>query len=295
MLDADLYEREDFLGFYIKALLSDRTSIFYSELPFIDDWESNPHSGRLAQYFLRDARVAERLAIWKPFGEFSLDYLDALFRDPALDAHNLDIGSYYEEGRWKCPVYGSLRFFEAMVSAALRQGIQWHMWLFYVSYIVERISRNLAPRGRAVDLTQEWPTPYHHLLYEAFRILSGWIKEAEECPPDQGNVKLAGDGRDHETGNIPKSAAVALVEALRHVLLADSVDVRFRAYLLDVVLHAYFEMGRIPTMQPLQVVMRDLIVEGGSYASDYRYYQRLEEALGRVVGFRISGQASTTC
>ncbi|MFI5398899.1 MAG: hypothetical protein ACHQ9S_25495 [Candidatus Binatia bacterium] len=289
ILNHEFSEREDFLTLYIRALLRDKTSIIYDEIRHNQNLAKGRRyeiveENRLIHYFLADARVAERMAVWKPFGDFTLGYLDHQFRNSQADPYNLALGTYYEAGRWECPIHATVWFFEAMVSEALYQGIEWHMWLYYLPPVVERIVRNLSPDFRTVEIWREWPTAYHYLLYAIFDVFSGWIESAADLPPTQENVALRNEMIDHENGNIPKSAILALGICLRSVMLADAIDERFRAYLLDVVLRAYFDLLKKPTMQPFCRILRDVIVQGGfsGHRNDREYSANVRAALEMV-------------
>jgi hypothetical protein len=215
VLDHKFWEGEEFLNLYIRALLRDKRSILYHEIKHNQNLAKGrryriEEQNRLIHYFLIDARVAERVTVWKPFGDFALEYLDEQFRRKDTDPYNMALGTYYEDGRWECPLRITIWFFEAMVLEALYQGITWHLWLYYFPPIVERILRNLAPDHRAVELWREWPTPYHCLLYSIFDTLGGWIEAAADLPPEQENIVLENELIDHENDNIPKSAIIAL-------------------------------------------------------------------------------------
>jgi hypothetical protein len=67
-------------------------------------------------------------------------------------------------------------------------------------------------------------------------------------------------------------------------MLADSVDERFRAYLLGVVLRDYFDLLKKSTMQPFCRVLRNAIVQGGfsGYKTDREYAVNLRAALDKI-------------
>ncbi len=282
-------EGEEFLNLYIRALLRDKRSILYHEIKHNQNLAGGrryriEEQNRLIHYFLSDARVAKRVTVWKPFGDFALEYLDEQFRRKDADPYNVALGTSYEDGRWECPLRATIWFFETMVQEALYQGITWHMWLYYFPLIVKRILRNLSPDSRTVELWREWPTPYHHLLYLIFDTLGGWIKAAADLPPEQENIVLENELIEHENDNIPKSAILALGDCLRDVMLADSVDERFQVYLLRVVLRNYFDLLKKSTMQPFCRVLGNALVQGGfsGYETDRKYAVNLRAALDKI-------------
>ena len=283
-------ERDDFLNMYIRALLKDKHSILYHELRNNQNLASGRRyviddRNKLVSYLLRDVRIAESLAIWKPFGDFALEYLDSLHQSEGTDPYNLDIGTYVDEGKGKCPLYFVLWFFDAMILEALYQGIKWHMWLYYFPSITDRILRNLDPDPRTCDMSNEWPTPYHFLLYHIFGTLGGWIESAADQPEGQENVAVEAEDISRDNGSIPKSAVIALGDCLRSIMVNDKVHREFRSLLLSVVLRRYFDLWKNPRMHGLARVFLESMVKGGSEferADDLKYILNFEESLQHV-------------
>lgn len=280
ILTNEFFERDDFLELYIRQILSYRSSVVYFEIQnnqnvssfhryTIDD------RNRFLSFFLRDANVANKLGIFKPFGDYALDHLDLLARDPSTDSYNGPIGNFDEQDRWRCPIHTVIRFFDIMVPEALFQGIEWHMWLYYFPLITDRVIRNLAPRP-SLDHTKEWLTPYHYLLYQLISTLCDWIKATAKVPADQPNVALKGVGLDHENGNIPKSTIMALGQSLYHILCSDSVDAKSKAYLLDIVLRCLRDMSEDPNVERFSPVLQLSVLRGGGLRGrELRYLQQL--------------------
>jgi hypothetical protein len=119
-----------------------------------------------------------------------------------------------------------------MVSEALFQNIGWHMWLYYLPPLADRMERNLQP-GASVDMQREWPTPYHYLLYSLAGLLIEWIGDTRFVPEGQENIVLESTAFWHENENIPKSSILALSEVLGTILMSQKVGLKFQAYILD--------------------------------------------------------------
>lgn len=291
VLSHEFFEREDFLELYIRHLLTSRSSILYFEIRNNQNVSSFhrydiDERNRFIAFFLKDARVAERLAIYKPFGDFAVDYLATLGTDPANDTYSGPLGNYHEEDRWRCPIHTTIRFFDLMIPEALFQGIQWHMWLYYFSEFGDRIISNLAPKPN-VDFTIEWPTPYHCLVYEIVSALRHWIMAVKGVDANQPNVVLKSEQLNHENGNIPKSAILALGQVMRSVMESDSLDTKFKAYLLDIALRALRDLAVDAKTKPLSVVLQKSILQGGyGYRSNSGFYLReLRAAFMRLDSF----------
>jgi hypothetical protein len=273
LLRYEFREREEFLQLYVRSLLAYRFSILFFEIRNNQNVSSGHRytiddRNRFITFFLKDAKVAETLGIWKPFGDYAIDYLDILARDPANDSYNGPLDNYHEESRWHCPIHTTLRFFDIMIPEALHQGIQWHMWLFYLPHIASKIIRNLSPQSN-VELDREWPTPYHCLLYEIVSALGDWIEAVEDVPIDQPNVKLNNNRVDHENGNIPKSAILAMGQVLHYVIKSDSLDMKFRSYLLEIALCSVRDLSRADNTRPFgDLLQRSILLGGHPFRSD---------------------------
>lgn len=267
LLSYDCYEREDFLELYIRYLLTYKSSVLYYEIRNNQNCSSLhrydiDEQNRFIAFFLKDVRTANRLTIYKPFGDFGIYYLDSLVKDPSNDTYNDPLENYHEEDRWRCPLHATLRFFDIMIPEALFQRIEWHMNLYYFSHFADRIVRNLAPKSK-VDLNRECPTPYHYLLYDIVSTLTHWVTAVKGVPPDQPNVVLDNDRVDYENGNIPKSAILALGQVLHSVMESNSLDTRFKAYLLGIALRSLRDLAIEAKTKPFSVVLQKSILQGG--------------------------------
>jgi hypothetical protein len=155
-----------------------------------------------------------------------------------------------------------------MVSAALWQGVEWHMWLYYYPAFAEAIVRNYQLNSdRLVNENAEWPTKYSFLLYEIVANLRSWIRELENMPLDQSNVRLKSEKADHENGNIPKSAILALGQVLKFTTLSDKLPISFRNSLIKIALALYFDLSKKAELRPYANVLAKSLVNGGTYVS----------------------------
>ena len=156
------FDQQEFLSDYVTALMANPASVFYLEIEKSQNLAyAFPESNPFLHNLVRDAKVAQDLEIWRPVGEFALRELDRLAEDPAADRYNQAAREFEEREAWRSPICATIRFFDIMVRAALLQGIEWHMWLYYFPPIVERMVRNYAPSGPLVDLDLTDPTPYN--------------------------------------------------------------------------------------------------------------------------------------
>jgi hypothetical protein len=126
-----------------------------------------------------------------------------------------------------------------MLSAALHQNVQWHMWVYDFRRFTEMLLAAHDPKAPTVDPVAEWPTIGHYLIYEMFSAMHRWIQDANDLPSSQANIKLNNKRFDHENGNIPKSTIMTMVLCFKDVIIAHNISDKFKRYLLDIVLATY--------------------------------------------------------
>jgi len=90
----------------------------------------------------------EQFRLYKPIRDFVERHLDELQQHPEQDFYNRKPGNVYDEERDRWSVYMGIRFFDIMITQALYQGIEWHMWLYYFPPFVERMVRNYQSTGQ---------------------------------------------------------------------------------------------------------------------------------------------------
>lgn len=292
VLDSGIRNPWDFLEIYMESLLEDPTSVLYFEIRENQNlrgagrrFELNP-SNRLICYFLEDPRVAKELRVYKPLGDYALAYLDRR-RRLDRDSYNEPLDLYHEVGRWKCPIHTVVKFFHIMIPEALHRGITWHMWVFYMPYIVERILKNLSPTP-AVDLTREWPTPYHCLLYEITSAVCSWIECTTEVPEDQENVVMDNEEATHNNENIPKSCILVLGDIMRYVVESDRLDPGFKTYLFESTLYTVRALERAEGHDGLRRVLVKSLAKGGFRTGEGRLYQENLLNLWATVDFGLA-------
>lgn len=266
---SDRFLRRDFFELYVEELMSSRTSVFYTELA-----DNRNNRGRFLTFLFADAMIAYKLEVYRPVGEFVLRELDHLTRRPEDDPYNRAYSGDRSHSS-DLPLSSAIKFFGVMVSDALRQGIEWHMWLYYVTYITKSILRNYKPfDDPLVRLDAEFPIWYSYFLYQIFSSLSSWILAVSELPETQRNIQLHSTRVDHENNNIPKSAILALGDCVHQVLLSAKLNEELLETLMSVVFGIYFDLRRSATSGQYAEALRNSIVSGGfARASDDRDYK----------------------
>lgn len=261
LIDTDVYEIDDFADIYIRELLLNKHSVLYFELRSNQNVGSHhdyhiPKSNKILSYLLCDAKVAEKLGVWKPFGELFLERLDEIAVSQQADPYNRPMGAFGENEKWEDQLFVTIFFFDVMVSKALTQNVQWHMWMYYFPYFVERIIRNYPIDLNQTDTQSEFPTRYAFLLYEIIYTLTSWLRMVDALPPNQENILMTKSVDENENGNIPKSAVFVLTECVKKILLEEKFPEQFQKSIADIALSAYFELCKKQNTESLAGVMR---------------------------------------
>ncbi|MEI9977677.1 MAG: hypothetical protein WDN23_01525 [Edaphobacter sp.] len=269
--------RNEFIQSYLWKLMEEPSSIFYTELRNNQNMRSGgryylPESNRLLYFFLSDAGVAKENSAYKPVGDYVLMLLDELGQSPDSDPYNRDLGYFREHDEWKSPIYAAIRFFDIMVEEALHQNIEWHMWLYYMPPIVEKMARNYRINDPFSDPNNEWPNRYSYLISEIFSSLRRWVTDASEVPKAQANVVLKRVDCQHENGNIPKSSLRALCECLFYALTAEELGDRQTRSLTDGVFELFFELRVTDEFQDYATVLLCCLREAGKHKSQHSTY-----------------------
>lgn len=241
----------EFLDSYLKSLLRNPQSVLYYEVLNIQRSSRKrdkelPKSNRLLRFLLNDAKEAEKMSIWKPIGDEVLRFLEERSVHPEEDSYNFQINDFggADHEIEQSPVHLGIQFFDIMVTRALYQGVEWHMWLYYFHIFVEKIVKNYNPHSSA-DLSREYPTRYSKFLDSIIEVYVGWIESVKDLvPSQQPNVALHSMDTLHDNGNIPKSSVIDLGFSLEYILLAENISERFKKYLMDIVFRLYFELRK---------------------------------------------------
>lgn len=267
LLSCSIYGASDFSDDYLRVMISNSGSILYTEVKQNQNISSNsgywfPEHNRLLHFLLSDAKTAERLGVWKPLGEYVISTLRPE-SDPAYVRFLNEAADDFEDEKWTDKTFVTIRFFDMMVTAALYQGIQWHMWLYYFPHFLEGLLKIYDASDESIDPTVEWPTRASYLIYELFSVMTGWIEAVEDIPNNSPHLTPDHDNLAHENGNIPKSAILALASCLESLLTADSVDERFKKSIHGVVMGALRRLSHAGVAGRHRAILIKAIVQGG--------------------------------
>lgn len=261
------FPREEFLREYFRQLLSKPSSVFFEELRFSLNYSESERyriekHNRLMYFFFGEDFWAERLEIYRPFGNHVVNLLESRRIDVATDVYAEPMGRYYEEGRWTCPFFGAIALFDLMIIEGLHRGGRSHLWLFYVQYFVEEIVANIEAAGGTKRYgIAEFPSPYHYLLYEAISTQCRWIREAAGLKGPLDSLVI--DDTRLTPGSLTKSALVSLGSTLHWILSSTVISAEFKASMLEVVLRTYSDVATRTGRREFVELFRNSVIRGG--------------------------------
>jgi hypothetical protein len=279
----------NFCDDYMVALISDAKSTLYTEVERNQNFAGGrqydyPPDNRLLHYLFADARTAERLGVWKPLGEWLIAKLRAVKNPDYTNTLNFSSDDFERE-KWQDPAYVVIFFFDLMVTAAEFQGVEWHMWLYYYPHFLDKIILIYDDSGPEVDLRDERPTRAAYLISELFYGLGHWIASVTELSAGSPHRRLQNTRVDHENGNIPKSAILALGSCLFALWRAENVGHRFKMTIYNTVMHLIGDLLRTGELSGFRIVLIHSIIAGGprfSSEQDQAYRQWLSSRYREV-------------
>ncbi len=183
----------EFIELYVANLMETPNSVLFRELRDNQNMSGSyrydiSEANLLLQFFISDSKRANDLSVYRPVGNTALVLLDRAGADPLSDPYNQDLGNFKESRIYDDPIYAAIHFFRIMVLEGIHQDVGWHLWLYYLQYMVEKMARNYEVRGRFSSDLDEFPNRYAYLIYESVDSLIDFVKAGEEI--DSANLVL---------------------------------------------------------------------------------------------------------
>lgn len=226
-----------------------------------------------------DSEVANRLQVWRPVGNYPLRLLE---RNEHNYRETISAAKPQEDQLlFRDPAYVMTRFFDIMVRSAMRDGIEWHMWLFYFDLLVDKILKSMDRSHPDYDETAEFPNLGYFIIYEVFHLYGEWLRTIECCREDSPAVQIERTSAGHENGSIAKSTMLSMGQSLKHLIESETDD-RFVAYIIEVIMRDYRELARLPNGERLQEALRNSIIARGAFGKDTGYGRRLRECYEQI-------------
>jgi len=283
----------DFADDFLDWQIGHRESSLYTEIRELDGPREVAHAlsedSPVLRALFADAEVAYRLAPYQPVGERIIALLNpvngAEYPTQLNKAHDRN---WDDHGRWNDPLFVGVRFFDVMVRAAARDGVEWHMWLYYMTHIAESVEE-IYDESEG-DQDREFPTRAGALLDDIVETLTDWISIANRVHEGSPHRIPHDDRLDAENGNIPKSAAIALGQCLNRLLLSDRITDRVKSAFVRSAIGAIEDLPRaVGESGRLRRVTIASIVTGGGLSREAEYRERLAELVEEVDRFRLAG------
>ncbi len=281
LLRLERFERFEFSDRFFGDLIADTGSALYLEIRQNQTTGQHgyvfPEHNRLLHYLFSNAEAAKTLAVWKPVGDYVRKHLDPAI-DPGYVAHLEGPATYFEQECWTDLTFVGIQFFRLMVTAAAYQGVEGHMWLYYLPLILNELEENYDTSNPLVDVTAEFPNRAARLLYEIVDALGDFVKLAPDLPEGSPHRRIP-HRFEHQNGNIPVSATIALGQCMKTIATSDKLGKKLAVYLHECVLYDLRELSGDGEVGRLRALLIASIVRGGdTFAGDgfdQAYGQRL--------------------
>lgn len=227
ILNNDSHSREQSPHKLVEAFLEDSNSIFYTEVYKASN-EGVSEETPLMQVILGDTEKAEKLNVYRPVGEYNIQYLKELGRIDN-DELQLEVDVRFSEFlKLKNPIYAGMFFYNTLLRDAINKGVQWHMWVYYLSYWVRGIVDNA--KSEHWTVRTEFPNRYAYFLYELTSTQKYLIVD------HMGEDKIKVENlNDHDNGNIFKCTCDSLTRGTAAILGSSEISDGFQIYIADMV------------------------------------------------------------
>jgi len=170
-------DSDEYLIAFFTASLSNTSSPLYREIRDNQNFSYSQgfyldESNEILNFFFNDVKVAKKIGVWKPVGDLTVEYIKGQTGDNNFYNQPYDNYSQSEE-IWISQIFIGIQFFDIMVSRAIYQRLDDHMWLSYLENFVDEILK-LINRNPDADLESEFPTKWDYILYHIFSCCECW-------------------------------------------------------------------------------------------------------------------------
>lgn len=240
LLDTEEAVLNDFTKEFLDAMLEAPGSQLYVELKNNKNLNGGarlalPQSNRILRFFFEDPTVALKLGVYQAVGDAVCRRLD---EDKALISKlNEPLGSYYDLGRYRCPINSGITLFEIMVHEGIHHGLHDHMWLHYFQHFARSILSQLQQVPEEPSF-EEWPTPLHYLLARLFSVAIDWMEQCGRIKPPSTAIGVA-KRADFDELYISQQAAKSIGEMMQSIIPSTTIPVYFKRKLLGLVIASH--------------------------------------------------------
>ncbi len=275
----------EFSETFAQALISDPESVLYRELRRAEnvDLHNVPLVDRVEQPLLAalcdDSLRPDGPQLLYTYLEAGIDPVRG-YPDQSLSQElNRPIGEFFERGRWFSPPFSTIYLLEITAPRNAVSAEAHLINLFVLSSLTDALLQQLSPSDD-VDLSREWPTPTHYLLYECVSLLVDIVRIWQKRPADLPASRLA-EERDGLPYVLPAHAIDVLGSVMRAVLRSSKLEPGFKGYLLEVWWRAYWEKYT-PPWPNSDTVLSSLVRGGHFHRAETDHRDGVAEALRHV-------------
>ncbi len=224
-------------------------------------YEIDPKNAFISALF-SDTKVAEKLEVYRPVGNYPLGLLDrneGNYRQTISSAKPSD-DRFIERD----PTYCMIRFFDIMIRSAMRDGIEWHMWLLYYDTVVRKLIASIDFDHPDFDRNAEFPNFAFYLIYEIFSAYGSWFQAIKCCPADSPVVQIEKTAPVHANGSILKTTMLSVGNSLAYLLKSEETPDEFITYILEMIMRDYRDLAVRKNGGPkAQLALSNAILSGG--------------------------------
>ncbi|MCK9544121.1 MAG: hypothetical protein M0R03_19050 [Novosphingobium sp.] len=272
----------DFSDRFLEWMIEHPASALYEEIQgnqnLIGVAFEIPSKNSILSALFQDSDVAQQLDAYRPVAESALARLNPANDPGYCGSLNLPHDVHWNErGRWRDTTFVTIQFFDIMVRSATSQNVPWHMWLYYMPHFIKSLEGLYDDKGDGVNADAEWPTRAAALIYEIISTLREWIRLATRVDENSVHRTPENDRVDHENGNIPKSAAIALGMSMKTLILSDRISDGFKEYILEIAVRTVSDLPPSGSTARLRNVTLQSIAEGGIAGGGDEYRERIAD------------------
>lgn len=262
------YKRMELSEQYMRQLCKNPQSIFYSELR--NNQNKDGHAGywhdprnKLLYFLFRNANNAHDLEIYRPVGDQALQALDPNRNQEYISKLNNLPGDFPDNEKWRDITFCSEFFFDLMINSAARQDIKWHMWLYYLRDIINRLIEIYDETGPAIDVDDEWPNRTAFLLYRAMKMLVEWASLVEHLPTNSVHLNFPGGKVAADNANIPASSVNAFSQCIGNFVMAENIGEKFKVYIHQSLMRDLHNLRRDGAPGLIRAALIQALASGG--------------------------------
>jgi len=217
---------------FFTYLISNPNSIMYRELR---DNQNRSYTGEyvidesnaLLNFYLNDIRMAISVGIWKPVGDYVVNYIKK--QKGSSNFYNQP-DNYFSSSdeRWECPIFVGLVFFDVMVSTAIFKRSKDHVWLMYYRYFLKEILE-VHEASEIIDIHREFPMRFDYLIYELIHNCNVWAGTTEYLDYDKWTIEEKKQSPEY-------IASITLGEMMFLIIKSGKLQDGLKIYLLEIII-----------------------------------------------------------